>query len=97
MIVNEAHEQWLVPWHPTIEERTQTRESSVIPTGEGTDGDWFVQAETWRETILGIEEEGVPEGEWPTPPNPRPPREATHIRFFTAPDLDARIATSRSS
>ena len=47
VIVNDAFEQWLVPWYPTIEERSQTREYAVIPTGEGTDDDWFVRAEEW--------------------------------------------------
>lgn len=94
-IVTEAHEQWVIPWFPTIEERTQTREYSVIPTGEGTDGDWFAQAEVWQETIAALEDDGIPEEEWPAPPYPRPPREATQVRFFTTPDLDTRLTVFR--
>jgi hypothetical protein len=91
VIVNEAHEQWLIPWYPTIEERTQTREYSVILTGEGTDGDWFARGAAWQETIEALVIEGVPEDEWPSPPYPRPPPEALQVRIFTTPDLESRL------
>jgi hypothetical protein len=91
VIVSEAHEQWLIPWFPTIEERSQTREHAIIPTGEGTDGDWFTQAEAWQETIDALVVEGVPQDEWPSPPYPRPPPEALQVRIFTTPDLEARL------
>ncbi len=94
-IVNDAFEQWLVPWYPTIEERSQTREYAVVPTGEGTDTDWFVRAEEWREEVAALEAEDVPEDEWPEPPYPQPPREATQVRFFTTPDLDTRLTVVR--
>ena len=68
-IVNDAFEQWLVPWYPTIEERSQTREYAVVPTGEGTDTDWFDRAEEWREEVAALEAEDVPEDEWPEPPS----------------------------
>lgn len=90
-IVNEAHEQWLIPWYPTIEERTQTREYTVIPTGEGTEGDWFVRAAAWQETIDALVIEGAPEDERPSAPYPRPPPEALQVRIFTTPDLDTRL------
>jgi hypothetical protein len=92
VVVNEAHEQWLVPWYPTIEERSQTREYAVIPAGDGTDGGWFAQAEAWQEEIDALVEAGVPEDEWPSPPYPRPPREALQVRIFTAPDLEGHLA-----
>ncbi|MGB9359260.1 MAG: ABC transporter permease [Acidimicrobiia bacterium] len=86
-IVNEAHEQWIVPWYPTIEERSQTREYAVIPVG-----DWFEQADAWQEETAALAAAGeVPIEEWPPPPYPRPPREATQVRIFTTPDLDARL------
>ena len=90
-IVNEAHEQWLIPWYPTIEERTQTREYSVIPTGEGTEEDWFVRAAAWQEVIDALVIEGAPEDERPSAPYPRPPPEALQVRIFTTPDLDTRL------
>ncbi len=89
--VTEAHEQWLIPWFPAMEERSQTREYAVIPSGEGTDGDWFMQAAVWRETIDALVVDGVAEDEWPSPPYPRPPPEALQIRIFTSPDLEERL------
>jgi len=91
VIVTDAHEQWLVPWFPTMEERSQTREYAVIPTNEGTDDDWFTQAEVWQETIDALVVDGVPGDEWPSPPYPRPPPEALQVRIFTTPDLDERL------
>ncbi|MEN8113725.1 MAG: ABC transporter permease [Actinomycetota bacterium] len=81
-----AHEQWLVPYYPTIEERSQTREYRVVP-----EGDWFERAEAWREQMDQAIAEEVPEEELPSPPYPRPPQEATQVRFFTAPDVEDRL------
>ena len=91
VIVNDAHEQWLFPWFPTIEERSQTREYAVIPSGQGSDDGWIAQAETWQETIEALVIEGAPEDEWPSPPYPRPPPEALQVRIFTTPDLESRL------
>ncbi len=92
VVVNEAHEQWLVPWYPTIEERSQTREYAVIPAGDGTEGGWFAQAEAWQQEIDALVEAGIPDDEWPSPPYPRPPPEALQVRIFTAPDLEGHLA-----
>ncbi len=93
-IVLGAHEQWLIPYYPTIEERSQTREYAVIPTEVGADSDWFALAQEWRETLEALEEEDVPEDEWPSPPYPKPPREATQVRIFTAPDMESRLVVA---
>jgi len=85
-VVLEAHERWLVPYYPTIEERSQTREYQVIP-----EGDWFSQAEAWRAQMDQAVADEVPEEELPEPPYPRPPREATQVRFFTSPDIEERL------
>ncbi|MEN8235709.1 MAG: ABC transporter permease, partial [Actinomycetota bacterium] len=84
--VLDAHDQWLVPYFPTIEERSQTREYAVIPVS-----DWFTKAEEWRDLTDQLIAEEVPEEERPAPPYPHPPMEATQVRFFTAPDVEERL------
>ena len=96
-IVNDAYGQWLVPWYPTIEEGSLTREYAVIPTAEGTDGDWSVLAKAWRDTVDALANDGTPQDEWPSPPYPRPPREALQVRIFTAPDLEGAWSSLKGS
>ncbi|RPI24958.1 MAG: hypothetical protein EHM57_02115, partial [Actinobacteria bacterium] len=86
-IVERAHEAWLTSWYPGLEERSQTREFQVIPTGVGTQSDWFQAAAAWQQEIDALREEGIPVEEWPEPPYPVPPPEATQVRFFTSPDV----------
>ena len=48
-IVTASYEQWLTEWYPTIEERSQSREFLVIPTGAATGADWIAIAEAWNQ------------------------------------------------
>jgi FtsX-like permease family len=86
-VVRRAHADWLGAWYPGLEERTQSREFLVIPSGVGTPFDWFEAAAAWREEIAALEEGGVPVEEWPPAPYPTPPQDATQLRFFTAPNV----------
>lgn len=91
LVVTDAQQRWLLPYYPTNEERSQTRELVVIPTGPGTGADWFGAAEQWQLQIEQFTAEAVPQEEWPQPPYPRPPQEATQVRIFTSPDLEQRV------
>ncbi|MCB1246740.1 MAG: hypothetical protein KDB69_05705, partial [Acidimicrobiia bacterium] len=90
-IVTDAQDEWLQPWYPTTEERTQTREFLVIPSGPDKFVDFLQLADDWRATIDQAIEDEVPEDEWPSPPYPTPPREATQFRMFTSPELSTLI------
>lgn len=86
-IVSSSQEQWIEQWYPTLEERTQTREFLVIPSGPDKFIDYIALADEWRaEYEQGIAD-GVPPEELPTPQYPRPPQEATQLRIFTSPEL----------
>ncbi len=47
-IVDDAQQTWLQPWYPVVEERTQTREFAVIPSGPDAAIDFIALADTWR-------------------------------------------------
>lgn len=96
-IVTASYEQWLTEWYPTIEERSQSREFLVIPTGAATGADWIAIAEAWNQQIAELAEREVPPDEWPPPPYPQPPRDATQVRFFTAPDLGALLSVQEGA
>lgn len=93
-IVTDAYETWLTPWYPAFEERSQTREFTVIPTGEGTTADWFARVEVWQEEVDALLAEGTPPEELPQPPYPTPPPEATQVRFFTAPNVEELLTVT---
>ncbi len=111
-VVTDAQQTWLQPWYPDQEERTQTREFLVIPSGADAAIDFIANAEGWRElacaviTQYGSLIDPVPSycsafddlesydtggitsvDDLPTPPYPRPPREALQVRLFTSPTL----------
>ncbi len=86
-IVADAQQQWLQPWYPTNEERSQTREFLVIPSGPDKFEDFIADAAEWRDAVDLAEANGTPPEEFPSPPYPVPPREATQVRIFTSPDL----------
>jgi len=86
-LVNDTADDLLTKWYPERLERTQSREFVVIPLNV----DWFGQAEAWRDALaLAIEEELDP-AEWPAPPYPSPPREATTARIFTSPTIEDHL------
>ncbi|GMQ94103.1 MAG: hypothetical protein BMS9Abin12_1587 [Acidimicrobiia bacterium] len=88
LIVAEARETWLQPWYPIDEERSQTREFIVIPSGGDAPNDFIELGEQWKEdTEAFLEEDGDPT-EVSSPPYPRPSREPTQVRLFTSPDLE---------
>ena len=70
----------ILAWYPSTVERTLSREFVVIPP---TNPDWLQLATDWR-AAGGLESEDLP-------PYPRPPQEATQVRFFTTPDLASKI------
>ncbi|HSJ70546.1 MAG TPA: ABC transporter permease [Acidimicrobiia bacterium] len=47
-VVDDAQQAWLQPWYPTVEERTQTREFAVIPSGPDAFVDFIALADAWR-------------------------------------------------
>jgi hypothetical protein len=90
-IVLDAQDKWLQPWYPTSQERTQTREFFVIPSGPEQSRDFLHEAEVWKEEVLELLDEGVAIEDIPSPPYPVPPREATQVRIFTAPNLEDHL------
>ncbi len=84
-IVTENWQEWVADWYPTIVERSQSREFVVIPIDGSVD--WLGAAEAWRDDVDAETSAGTPPEELPAPPYPRPPQEATQVRFFTAPDI----------
>ncbi|MFO7701060.1 MAG: hypothetical protein R6W79_10700, partial [Acidimicrobiia bacterium] len=47
-VVDDAQQAWLQPWYPVVEERTQTREFAVIPSGPDAAVDFIALADAWR-------------------------------------------------
>lgn len=94
-IVSDAQDKWLQPWYPTSEERTQTREFLIIPSGPDQARDFLDEADVWREETLVLLDEGTPIEDIAPPPYPVPPREATQVRIFTSPDLEDRLSVVR--
>jgi len=90
-IVGDAQDKWLRPWYPTSQERTQTREFLIIPSGPDRSRDFLHEAEVWKEEALALLEEDVAVEDLPSPPYPVPPREATQVRIFTSPDLRSHL------
>ncbi len=88
-LVTDRWQERVAEWYPSVVERTQSREFLVIPI-EGSI-DWLGRAEAWREEFDALEEAGTDPEELPAPPYPRPPQEATQVRFFTAPDIEERL------
>ncbi len=86
-VVEAARQEWLQPWYPTVEERIQTREFVVIPSGPDEFEDFIAGAYAWQDEYDRAEESGADPSEYPNPPFPQPPREATQLRLFTTPDL----------
>ncbi len=80
----------LVGWYPERVERTQSREVVVIPLNI----DWYGRAEAWREALAAAIEEQLDPGDWPLPPYPTPPPEATVARIFTSPDLADHVTVT---
>ena len=79
----------IAPWYPTVLERTQSREFVVIPIDGSVD--WMGQAAAWREEIGRLRDAEVDPEEFPPPPYPTPPQEATQARMMTAPDIVDRV------
>lgn len=88
VIVADAQQSWLQPWYPVLEERSQSREFIVIPSGIDAPNDFIALGEQWKEDTETFLEEGGDPSEVPPPPYPRPPREPTQARIFTSPDLE---------
>ena len=86
-IVIDAQDKWLQPWYPTSQERTQTREFLVIPSGPDQARDFLHDADVWKAETLALLDEGAAIEDIPSPPYPVPPSEATQVRIFTSPDL----------
>lgn len=53
-VVGDARQTWLQPWYPINEERTQTREFAVIPSGPDAAIDYLALAEGWRELVCAV-------------------------------------------
>ena len=64
-VVVEAQQEWLQPWYPTTEERTQTREFAVIPSGPDAAVDYLALAADWRELVCAVIVAGTGLGEEP--------------------------------
>lgn len=90
-IVGEAQQTWLLPWYPVIEERSQTREFAVIPSGAGAFRDFIAEGEAWKELVEETLESGGDPAELPSPPYPVPPQEALQVRIFTSPELESAL------
>jgi ABC-type antimicrobial peptide transport system permease subunit len=86
-IVVSGQQEWLQPWYPTLEERTQTREFAVIPSGPDAAVDFIAEGEEWKAFVEQTLAEGGDPADLPQPPYPRPPREPLQVRLLTAPDL----------
>jgi len=94
-IVGDARDTWLQPWYPTSQERTQTREFLIIPSGPDQARDFIAEAGTWKEEALELLDEDVAVEDVPPPPYPVPPREATQVRIFTSPGLESQLTVVR--
>ncbi len=57
-IVLGAQQTWLQPWYPTHEERTQTREFVIIPSGPDEFVDFLSLADDWRLQFCAVLEAG---------------------------------------
>lgn len=86
-VVVGAGQTWLQPWYPTVEERSQSREFAIIPSGPDAAIDFIARGEAWKELVAATLDEGGDPNELPGPPYPTPPREALQVRIFTSPDL----------
>jgi hypothetical protein len=86
-LVGERADKLLARWYPERVERVQTREVVVIPLGF----DWFGIADLWRDTIAAAIEDELDPEEWPPPPYPTPPSEATTARILTSPSLSDQL------
>jgi hypothetical protein len=64
-VVVDAQQEWLQPWYPTTEERTQTREFAVIPSGPDAAVDYLELAADWRELVCAVIVTGTGLGEEP--------------------------------
>jgi hypothetical protein len=53
-VVGESQQTWLQPWYPTNEERSQTREFAIIPSGPDAVIDSLAVAEDWRELVCAV-------------------------------------------
>ena len=53
-VLTEAQDTWLQPWYPIQEERTQTREFLVIPSGPDAAIDFIDSADQWRELFCAV-------------------------------------------
>lgn len=85
-LVAEAQDMWLQPWYPTTVERSQSREFLVIPSGPGAFVDFIALGEQWKiDTETGTAGSG-------SPPFPVPPAEATQVRLFMSPNLEAQLS-----
>jgi hypothetical protein len=90
-VVEDARLRWLQSWYPTKNERSQTREFLVIPSGNDRLVDYIELGEEWKEdTALFLEDGGDP-ADVPSPPYPSAPREATQVRIFTTPELETHF------
>lgn len=78
-------------WYPTVEERIRSRTFVVIPTGPEYIVDWVAAGEAWKEEVTRLFEEEGEDAEFPPPPYPTPPREATNFRVLTGPDITDRL------
>lgn len=86
-LVGERAEALLAGWYPERIERVQTREVVVIPLNF----DWYGIADLWRDDIAAAIEDEVDPAQWPPPPYPQPPQEATVTRILTSPMLTDRL------
>ena len=120
-VVTDAQQTWLQPWYPTTEERSQSREFAVIPSGPNAAIDFIALADQWRELLCAVllnsggpgelpdycaafdDLASVDTGEitsveeMPSPPYPRPPREALQVRIFTSPDLEDLLTVTEGA
>ena len=92
-LVTDVWQERLDQWYPTVVERSQSREFSVIPIDGAVD--WLGLAEEWRAEVDALVAAGAEPEALPEPPFPRPPREATQVRFLTAPDIDDHLVVVR--
>ncbi|MFQ5554841.1 MAG: hypothetical protein ACE5GC_05655, partial [Acidimicrobiia bacterium] len=88
-LAGEQRVSLLADWYPTMIERSQSRELIVIPIDGSVD--WLGQAEAWREELAAAVEAELPDEEVPLPPYPRPPQDATQVRFFTSPSIEDEL------
>ncbi|MGI9666081.1 MAG: FtsX-like permease family protein [Acidimicrobiia bacterium] len=66
-VVDESQQTWLQPWYPVTEERSQSREFAVIPSGPDAFVDFIALADQWRELLCAVlVQSGGTFGEVPT-------------------------------